>query len=117
MWKFPLQHFNISECSLKYDHFLNHPQCTNPPYETKTINFLIPDWAATSSSDGGLEDAYLEYEVGGLVGEESRWKAWLGLNGTHLTLFNMLVRAENGMWNEFEVQLIDGDGRIFTTCE
>ncbi|OXA51105.1 hypothetical protein Fcan01_14353 [Folsomia candida] len=90
-------------------------KCTNPPYETKTINFLIPDWAATSSSDGGLEDAYLEYEVGGLVGEESRWKAWLGLNGTHLTLFNMLVRAENGMWNEFEVQLIDGDGRIFTT--
>lgn len=82
---------------------------------------MIPDWAATSASESGLRDEFLEYQLGGgdpqlkKHGHRSSWKTYLSLNGTHLSIFNILLKANSPMFNEFEVQVLDGDGRVFTT--
>lgn len=90
---------------------------TSPPYETKTINFMIPDWHATLAS--GLEDEFIEYEVGSLLGHRSTWKAYLQLNEdrSHLSIHNVMLKSDMAMFNELEIQILDGDGRVFTSCE
>lgn len=73
---------------------------------------------------------YLFNKVGGLLGSglRSHWRSFLQVetslqNGSRsegLTLYNVLIRnddPETALFNEMEVQILDGDGRVFTTCE
>lgn len=76
---------------------------------------MIRDWYATLSS--GLGDAIVEYEIGSLLPAKSSWKAFLSLaeNSSSLSLTNVLLSSEGPLFNELELQLLDGDGRVFTT--
>jgi len=58
----------------------------------------------------------VNYDVGQLVGVPSLWKAFVELNSNQISIFNTLKKAEFPVYNEFEAELLDKDGKRFASC-
>lgn len=87
---------------------------TSPPHESKTIEFEIGNWNETLV--GGLKNAQVVYEVGKLLDLPSTWRTFVERSGNFLSLYNSLVKADKPAYNEFTVEILDSDGRVYSTC-
>lgn len=88
---------------------------TSPPYESKTIEFEINNW--NEALEGGLKNQQVVYENGRLLELPSSWKTFVERSGNFISLYNSLVKSEKPVYNEFTVEILDSDGKVFSTCK
>jgi len=79
------------------------------------VDLEIREWRALIS--GGLKDRYVSYEMGSLLDISTSWKAFVELNGNQLSIFNTLVKSNQPVYNEISAEILDSDGRTFSSCK
>ncbi|CAL8125641.1 unnamed protein product [Orchesella dallaii] len=88
---------------------------TSPPYESKTIEFEINNWNEALAD--GLKNQQVVYEIGSLLDLPSSWRTFVERSGNYISLYNSLVKSEKPVYNEFTVEILDSDGRVYSTCK